>query len=401
MGISYGYHDSAVALLRDGHIVAAAQEERFTRIKQDSSFPIHALKFCLNEANISLNQVSHIFYYEHPVRKLGRILTTQLNFGMQSYRSFVHDLPSWLFNKVHVKRNIAKILRQSFQNITSLPKIQYIQHHESHAAAAFYASPFEHAVVLCVDGVGEWETTTAWVASGSTLKPLWNIRFPHSLGLLYSAMTYFCGFKVDSGEYKLMGLAPYGVPRYRQDILNHLIDVKEDGSFWLNMKFFDYAVGESMITDKFCDLFGGPPRQPEGLITQREFDLAASIQVVLEEILLKLCRTLKLQTKQVNLCMAGGVALNCVANGKLMEAQIFEHIWVQPAAGDSGGALGAALWGWYQNLNQPRVLLEPKDAMQESLLGSSYQDQDIEKFLSNYGAVYTMICPRIHGQLSN
>ncbi|MDB6143470.1 MAG: Carbamoyltransferase [Pseudomonas sp.] len=387
VGLSAYYHDSAVALLKDGEIIAAAQEERFSRVKQDKGFPAHALMFCLNQAGITIDEVEALYYYENPRKKLQRIASTYLNFGLRGYRSFISDMPAWLTRKVHVKRTVNRELRQLFGKVP-LPPIDYIDHHESHAASAFFPSPFTQAAVLCLDGVGEWATTSAWVADGNTLQPVWDIRFPHSLGLLYSAITYFCGFKVDSGEYKVMGLAPYGKPTYYQTIVDHLIDVKPDGSFWLNMEYFDYAVGDSMINERMEQLFGGPRRLPESQITQREFDLAASIQRVLEEILLKLGASLRRETGQKNLCLAGGVALNCVANGKLMASGIFDNIWVQPAAGDSGAALGAALAGWHGRKQAPR---QPRqgDDMRSTLLGSSYSDAEIEPALHSLGAVFT------------
>lgn len=390
LGLSSGYHDSAAALLRDGEIVAAAQEERFSRVKQDPRFPAAALKFCLDEAGIAPGDVDTVFYYENPRKKLNRIASTYLNFGLRGYRSFVSEMPAWLGRKAHVKKVLRQELSARFGAAAASPAIEYIDHHESHAASAFFPSPFQEAAVLCVDGVGEWATTSAWVGSGNGLVPLWDIRFPHSLGLLYSAITYFCGFKVDSGEYKLMGLAPYGEPTYRDRILDHLIDVKPDGSFWLDMDYFDYAVGDCMVSDRFARLFGGPRRMPEGPITRREFDLAASIQVVLEEVLLRLTATLRRQTGRKALCMAGGVALNCVANGKLLQAGVFDDIWVQPASGDSGGALGAALAGWHGRKGAAR---RPHDGdrMKATLLGSHYADARIEAALRERGAVFTRL----------
>jgi carbamoyltransferase len=390
LGLSSGYHDSAVAILRDGDIVAAAQEERFSRVKQDARFPANALKYCLKEAGISLKDVDTLFYYENPKKKLGRIASTYLNFGLRGYRSFISDMPAWLSKKVHVKSSLRRDLALHFVNEVNKPHIEYIDHHESHAAAAFFPSPFEDAAVLCVDGVGEWATTSAWSGTDNALAPVWDIRFPHSLGLLYSAVTYFCGFKVDSGEYKLMGLAPYGEPIYRQKMTEHLIDVKPDGSFWLNMDYFDYAVGDCMTNDRFAALFGGPRRQPESQITKREFDLAASIQVVLEDVLLRLARTLRRQTGHNNLCMSGGVALNCVANGKLLREGIFDRIWVQPASGDSGGALGAALAGWHTRMGCKRRR-HGADSMKATLLGSSYDDTEIEVALKAANAVYARV----------
>ncbi|MGV8920569.1 MAG: carbamoyltransferase [Pseudomonas sp.] len=390
VGLSAYYHDSAVALLKDGEIIAAVQEERFSRVKQDKRFPVHALMFCLNKAGITIDEVEALYYYENPRKKLQRIASTYFNFGVRGFKSFISDMPEWLTHKVYVKRTINQELRRHFGTGLHLPPIEYIDHHESHAASAFFPSPFSQSAVLCLDGVGEWATTTAWVGDGNNLTPVWDIRFPHSLGLLYSAITYFCGFKVDSGEYKVMGLAPYGNPIYYQTIVEHLIDVKDDGSFWLNMEYFDYAVGDSMINQRFEQLFGGPRREPESMITQREFDLAASIQKVLEETLLRLGKSLQRETGQKNLCLAGGVALNCVANGKLMDAGIFDNIWVQPAAGDSGAALGAALAGWHirQQASRPD---HQRDDMRSTLLGSSYNDDEIEVALNSLGAVFTRV----------
>ena len=390
LGVSYGYHDSAAVLLRDGRIVAAAQEERFSRVKQDARFPANALAYCLREGGISLAQADALCYYENPLKKFDRIATSYLSFGLRGFKSFVSDVPGWLGSKMHVKRTLARELRTHFDAQGPLPTLDYIDHHESHAAAAFFPSPFQDAAVLCVDGVGEWATTSAWIGSGHTLTPVWDIRFPHSLGLLYLAITYFCGFKVDSGEYKLMGLAPYGQPVYYQHIVERLIDVKPDGSFWLNMDYFDYAVGDCMVSQRFEQLFGGPRREPESRITQREFDLAASIQKVLEEVMLRMARTLRRQTGQRRLCLAGGVALNCVANGKLLNASIFDEIWVQPASGDSGGALGAALAGHHALRGAPRHV-EKQDGMKATLLGSSYANKEIELALRAHAAVYARL----------
>ncbi|CAM4047266.1 Carbamoyltransferase [Paracidovorax anthurii] len=405
LGLSCGYHDSAASLLHDGNIIAAAQEERFTRVKQDASFPKNAIQYCLREAGIDLDAVETVYYYENPDKKFDRIIQTYLNFGLRGLESFVQEVPGWFFEKRHVKRALRRDLQQlSPASSTSVPRLEYIDHHESHAAAAFLPSPFQQAAVLCVDGVGEWATTSAWLGNDNRMTPLWEIRFPHSLGLLYSAITYFCGFKVDSGEYKLMGLAPYGRPIYAQLIRDHLVDVKEDGSFWLNMDYFDYAVGNSMISEKFSQLFGGPRRQPESQITRREFDLAASIQVVLEDTLMRLARTLRKQSGMRQLCMAGGVALNCVANGKLLASGIFDHIWVQPASGDAGGALGAALAGVHLRERVPRAPRQG-DSMKATLLGSSYGDTEIAAALRSLGAVFTRLedaelCPQVANLLS-
>ncbi|MEB0105755.1 carbamoyltransferase [Pseudomonas sp. MH9.3] len=398
LGISAYYHDSAAALLGDGHIVAAAQEERFSRKKQDARFPRNAIDFCLEQAGITLSQVNHIYYYENPYKKLSRIGATYLNFGAKGMGSFLSEMPAWLTEKVHIKRTLKRELASCRTADGYCPAISYIDHHQSHAASAFYASPYDEAAVLCIDGVGEWATTSAWWGNGKDLKPLWDIRFPHSLGLLYSAFTYFCGFKVDSGEYKLMGLAPYGNPVYAKTILDHLIDVKDDGSFWLDMSYFDYAVGDCMVSEKFAQLFGGPRREPESQITQREFDLAASVQQVLEGVILKLAQTIKAQTGARHLCMAGGVALNCVANGKLLESGIFESIWVQPAAGDSGGALGAAYTGWYERRQAVRPS-QVADRMAGSLLGSCYNDVQVEAALNACGAVYRKVSDEERSQI--
>lgn len=400
LGLSCGYHDSAACLLRNGEIIAAAQEERFTRIKQDARFPQNAIRYCLREADVDLNAINTVYYYENPDKKFDRIIQTYLNFGLHGLKSFAQEVPDWLLNKRHVKRTLQGEFQQLFPSSgESSPHLEYIDHHESHAASAFFPSSFQQAAVLCVDGVGEWATTSAWIGSDNRLTPLWEIRFPHSLGLLYSAITYFCGFKVDSGEYKLMGLAPYGRPLYVQQIREHLIDVKEDGGFWLNMDYFDYAVGDSMISEKFGTLFGGPRREPEGMITRREFDLAASIQVVLEDTLLRLARTLRKQSGMRNLCMAGGVALNCVANGKLLASGIFDQIWVQPASGDAGGALGAALAGWHRREQAPR-LSQSGDRMHATLLGPSYGDAEVAARLRDLGVVSTRLddselCPHV------
>ncbi len=387
IGISFGYHDSAAAILRDGVIVAAAQEERFTRVRHDASFPARALQYCLREAGIGLGEVAGLFYYENPLKKFGRIVSTYVGHAPRGYGSFIADVPDWITRKLHVRQLIRREIGAAFGRTAPVPPIHYVDHHISHAAAAFFPSPFDNAAVLCVDGVGEWATTSAWIGERDTLHPVWEIRFPHSLGLLYSAMTHFCGFKVDSGEYKVMGLAPYGEPIYYDAIVENLIDLKPDGSFWLNMAYFDYAVGDSMITDKFAELFGGPRREPESVITKREFDLAASVQRVLEEAMLRLGRSLRKQTGQRNLCLAGGVALNCVANGKLLGEGTFDRIWVQPAAGDAGGALGAALHGWHEQMHHPRSV-GATDAMHATLLGTAYDNAQVETALQEHGAVF-------------
>lgn len=384
LGISYGYHDSAAVLLQAGKPIAAAQEERFTRIKQDSSFPLSAIRFCLAHAGIRMEDVECIAYYEQPYKKLHRILLTALRGGLRGLRLISSELPGWLWNAVTVRRTIANHLRKNFGHS---PRIEFSEHHRSHAASAFFASPHSSAAVLCIDGVGEWATTTAWQGENNTLKPLWEIRFPHSLGLLYSAVTYYCGFKVDSGEYKVMGLAPYGKPTYYETMIKHLITVQANGEFRLNMDYFDYELGQRMINSCFEDLFGGPRRMPESPLTQREFDMAASVQRVIEDVVLRLATTLQKQTNAKNLCLSGGVALNCVANGRLLHSGLFNHIWVQPAAGDAGGALGAALYVHHELKQQPRGAGKG-DSMQAGLLGPAYSNPEIEICLKGANAAY-------------
>ena len=385
LGLSCYYHDSAAALICDGEIIAAAQEERFTRVKQDSSFPENAVKFCLNYADITLGQVSQVFYYENPEEKFKRIMSTAVNFGVSGLKTLFTDGPAWLTDKLYVKKKLRKSLGFISERV---PEIFYVNHHHSHAASAFFPSPFDEALVLCIDGVGEWDTTTAWSGKGNQITKLWETRFPHSIGLLYSAFTFYCGFKVDSGEYKLMGLAPYGKPIYADLIKKHLINVKPDGSYEMDMSYFDYATGDQMTSERFHSLFGGPPRVGESELTEREFNLASSVQAVLEEIVLLTARHWQKKTGAKNLCLAGGVALNCVANGKIAEAAIFENIWVQPASGDSGGSLGAALSGWYEHLGKQRRPI-PEDSMKGSYLGTEYNREDIIQFLSEQGAVFT------------
>ncbi|WP_228896243.1 carbamoyltransferase [Acidovorax sp. Leaf73] len=394
LGISAYYHDSAAALLRSGRIIAAAQEERFTRKKHDERFPRNAIHYCLAEANVRVHELDSIVFYDKPILKFERLLDTYLSYAPRGFHSFVMAVPVWLKEKLYLKRT----LRQELASLLSckeseLPPILFAEHHESHAASAFYPSPYETAAVLCLDGVGEWATTSAWLGQGSELTPLWQIDFPHSLGLLYSAFTYYLGFKVNSGEYKLMGLAPYGKPVHAQLIWDHLIDVKEDGSFRLNLDYFDYCAGLRMTNQKFSDLFGGAPRDPESIPTQRDMDLAASIQVVTEEIIIKLARQLKKDTGADYLCLAGGVALNCVANGRLLREGIFKDIWIQPAAGDAGGALGAAYAAYHTYRKQPRVYVPGVDQMQGSLLGPRYEQADIVAKLDQLGAHYTVVEP--------
>ncbi|EGK85669.1 hypothetical protein D0A34_20770 [Microcoleus vaginatus PCC 9802] len=357
LGISAYYHDSAAALIRDGEIIAAAQEERFSRKKHDARFPKNAIAYCLKEAKIDLRELDRIVFYDKPLVKFERLLETYLAYAPQGFRSFLTAMPIWLKEKLYLKTMLKRELAEMANCKTNkLPSLLFTEHHQSHAASAFFPSPFQKAAVLCLDGVGEWATTSVWLGDGNELTPQWEIDFPHSLGLLYSAFTYYTGFKVNSGEYKLMGLAPYGEPKYVDKILNYLIDLKDDGTFRLNMDYFNYTVGLTMTNKKFDELFEGPPRQAEGKLTQREMDIAASIQVVTEEVVLRLCRTVKKELNVDYLCLAGGVALNCVANGRLLREGIFKDIWIQPAAGDAGGALGAALAIWYQYCEQPRTV---------------------------------------------
>ncbi|MEG5000100.1 carbamoyltransferase family protein [Microcoleus sp. B4-D4] len=357
LGISAYYHDSAAALICDGEIIAAAQEERFSRKKHDARFPKNAIAYCLKEANIELREVDRIVFYDKPLVKFERLLETYLAYAPQGFRSFLTAMPIWLKEKLYLKTMLKRDLAEIGNCKTNkLPSLLFTEHHQSHAASAFFPSPFQKAAVLCLDGVGEWATTSVWLGDGNELTPQWEIDFPHSLGLLYSAFTYYTGFKVNSGEYKLMGLAPYGEPKYVDKILTHLMDLKDDGTFRLNMDYFNYTVGLTMTNKKFDELFEGPPRQGEGQLTQREMDIAASIQVVTEEVVLRLCRTVKKELDVDYLCLAGGVALNCVANGRLLRENIFKDIWIQPAAGDAGGALGAALAIWYQYCEQTRTV---------------------------------------------
>lgn len=392
LGISAFYHDAAACLVLDGNIIAAAQEERFTRIKHDSQFPVNAIKFCLGSANISPAQIDCVVFYDKPFLKFDRLLETYFAFAPSGFWSFATALPVWLKDKLFQKSMIVKALESAFGKQKKwVDCLLFSEHHLSHAASAFFPSPFEEAAVLTMDGVGEWTTTSLAIGSGNSLEVVKEIHFPHSLGLLYSAFTYYTGFKVNSGEYKVMGLAPYGVPRYAELIKNNLIDVKEDGSFHLDMSYFNYCVGLTMTNDKFHRLFGGPPRKPESALTQKEMDLAASIQLVTEELVIKLAKGVAQSTGLKNLCLAGGVALNCVANGKLLKEKIFDQIWIQPAAGDAGGALGAALGAYYLHFQKPRLVHQGLDSMQGSYLGSSYSQIEIERRLRASGAVYTVV----------
>jgi len=393
LGISAYYHDSAACLLRDGQIIAAAQEERFSRKKHDASFPRNAAGYCLREGGIALTDLRFIAFYDKPLVKFERLLETYLAFSPRGLRSFIAAMPVWLKEKLLLKDLLQKELVSLVEGVkkSSLPPLLFGEHHESHAASAFYPSPFEKAAVLCMDGVGEWATTSAWLGENNHLTPLWEISFPHSLGLLYSAFTYYTGFKVNSGEYKVMGLAPYGKPKYVQAIYDHLIDLKPDGTFRLNIDYFNYCTGLTMTNGKFSTLFDGPPREPESPLTQREMDLARSIQDVTEEIMLRLARTLHQETGLENLCLAGGVALNCVGNGRILREGPFKGLWIQPAAGDAGGAIGTALTAWHQLEEQPRHLNGSLDAMHGSFLGPVYSNVEIESFLKKIDAPYELL----------
>ncbi len=388
LGLSAYYHDSAAALVKNGEIIAAAQEERFTRKKHDASFPEHAIRYCLAEAGLSLADVDEVVFYDKPLVKFERLLETYLSYAPNGLRSFIAAMPVWLKEKLYLKSTLKKELAGLGElKKSELPVLLFAEHHQSHAASAFFPSPFDKAAVLCLDGVGEWATTTAWLGDGNTLKPLWQLDFPHSLGLLYSAFTYYTGFKVNSGEYKLMGLAPYGEPKYVDLILDHLLDLKDDGSFRLNMEYFNYCTGLTMTNKKFDTLFGAPARTAESEISQREMDLAASIQKVTEMVVLRLAKTLREETGCQYLCLAGGVALNCVANGELLRANVFDDIWIQPAAGDAGGALGAALSVWHERHNGARTV-NRADSMKGSYLGPRFAPEDIRERLNKSGAVY-------------
>lgn len=391
LGISAYYHDSAAALVCDGEIVAAAQEERFTRKKHDSSFPARATDYCLAEGRTTLDEVDHIVFYDKPFVKFERLLETYLAFAPRGLRSFQMAVPLWTREKLFQKKLLADELNPLSKARNVADKLLFAEHHLSHAASAFFPSPFEEALVLTMDGVGEWTTTSVGVGRGNHLEITREIRFPHSLGLLYSAFTYYTGFKVNSGEYKLMGLAPYGQPLYKDKIFDSLIDLKPDGSFRLNMKYFDYCAGLTMTNGRFDALFGDRPRKPEELLTQRHMDLAASIQAVLEEVVLRMTRSLARETGIRNLCLAGGVALNCVANGKVLRDGSFDRIWIQPAAGDAGGALGAALAACHLYKGQPRQVKACGDSMKGAYLGPSFPQPEIERRLAAAGAVFRVL----------
>lgn len=392
LGLSCYYHDSAAALIKDGEVVAAAQEERFSRKKHDSRFPRHAIQYCLRSQSISLENVSSVIYYEKPLLTFERLLETHLGASPRGGRAFIAAMHAWMKSKLFIKSELRNQLRKVQEELAPgrsyvTPLLLFSEHHLSHAAAAFYPSPFKNAVVLCMDGVGEWATTSAWTGEGKNIKSLWEISFPHSLGLLYSSFTYYCGFRVNSGEYKLMGLAPYGEPIYTDKIRDNLIDIKDDGTFRLDLSYFKYHRGFRMTGRKFHKLFGRPPRISETGLTQFHMDLAASIQTITEEIILRLARSLREETGIKNLCLAGGVALNSVVNGKLLQEKIFDDIWIQPASGDAGSALGAALIGWHQYRQKPRVN-NLDDSMKGTYLGPSFTNDEITRYLKRINAPF-------------
>jgi len=388
LGISAYYHDSAAALLANGNILAAAQEERFTRKKHDPSFPVNAVGYCLDEAGVGLRDVDSIVFYDKPLVKFERLLETYLSYAPNGIRSFIAAMPIWLKEKLYLKSTLRRELAELANCKTGeLPELLFAEHHQSHAASAFFFSPFEEAAVLCLDGVGEWATTTAWYGKENHLESLWEIDFPHSLGLLYSAFTYFTGFRVNSGEYKLMGLAPYGVPRYVELIKDKIVDIKDDGTFVLDMQYFDYCTGLTMTNDRFARLFGRPARAPETDLTQDDMDIAASIQQVTEEVVMRLAITVQKETGSRNLCLAGGVALNCVANGIVLRDGPFDNVWIQPAAGDAGGAIGGAAIAWHEKLGHKRHV-NGSDLMHGSYLGPDFTGSQIKADLDRLGAVY-------------
>ncbi len=413
LGISAYYHDSAAALLSNGKLVAAAQEERFTRKKHDPGFPSQAVQYCLSEAGISPEEVAHVVFYDKPILKFERLLETYLSFAPAGFRSFATAMPVWAGEKFFQRRMIARELGRQFPGVSWSERLLFSEHHFSHAASAYFPSPFKEAAVLTMDGVGEWATTSLAMGRGNELHILKEIHFPHSLGLLYSAFTYFTGFKVNSGEYKLMGLAPYGEPKYQSLIRDQLIDVKEDGTFRLDMQYFDYCTGLTMTNERFDALFGVRPRKPEEPLTQLHMDLAASVQAVTEDIVLRMARSIRRETGLRQLCLAGGVALNCVANGKLVQDGQFDSIWIQPAAGDAGGAVGAAYAVWHHHLRHDRPLNESnsagksaRDGMQGSYLGPGYEQADIEQRLSRCGARFSVLTDEgllesVAGELAN
>ena len=391
LGISAFYHDSAAALIEDGRVSAAVQEERFTRIKQDSAFPEQSIAYCLASAGITLKDIDYVVFYDKPFLKFERLLETYLSFAPKGFTSFRTAMPVWLREKLFQKDMLRKEFIKYDADFDWQTKLLFCEHHLSHAASAFFPSPFDDAVVLTMDGVGEWATTSVALGSGSDLKVTKELHFPHSLGLLYAAVTYYTGFKVNSGEYKVMGLAPYGEPKYAQLMFDNLIDIKDDGTFRLDQSYFDYCTGLRMTNDKFDKLFGAPARDPESLLTDRDMDLAASIQVVTEEVVLRLTRSLAKETGLKNLCLAGGVALNCVANGKVLRDGAFDNIWVQPASGDAGGAVGAALAAYHLYQGQPRHRVNAADGMNGSYLGPDYDDNEIADRLTRAGAKFTRL----------
>ena len=393
LGVSAFYHDSAACLLKDGEIIAAAQEERFTRKKHDAHFPHHAILYCLKEVGITAKDIDNVVFYEKPFVKFERLLETYLAFAPKGFTSFAKAMPVWIKDKLFQKSALIKELESTLdESIDWRERLLFTEHHLSHAASAYYPSPFDNAAVLTLDGVGEWTTTSLAIGKGSNLQVVKEIHFPHSLGLLYSAFTYYTGFKVNSGEYKVMGLAPYGEPRYADLIREKLITVADDGSFQLDMSYFDYATGLTMTNKKFDALFGGPPRTSETELTQRDMDLAASVQKVVEDIVLQLARAIAKETGERNLCLAGGVALNCVANGILLREKIFDKIWIQPAAGDAGGALGAALSTWYLHHKKERSTSKEPDGMKGAYLGPVFTDAEIEAELTaECGAIFKKV----------
>jgi carbamoyltransferase len=392
LGIAAYYHDSAACLLEDGHIRAAAQEERFSRKRHDDQFPSRAIRWCLDSTGRKVEELDAIVFYEKPLLKFERLLETYLAHAPRGIRAYLKAMPVWLGGKLFLKQRLRDALRELAPATKSQPPILFTEHHQSHAASAFFPSPFQHAAILCMDGVGEWATTSAWRGNGNELAPLWQIDFPHSLGLFYSAFTYFTGFKVNSGEYKMMGLAPYGEPKYVQTLLDHVIEIRDDGSFRLNLDLFDYTTGLRMTHPRMNALFG-EPRRPETSVTQREMDLARSVQEVTELAMVRLARTLRAETGLGNLCLAGGVALNCVGNGRLHRERIFDHMWIQPAAGDAGGAVGAAYAAWHTYAGEPRTSDGSRDAMRGGFLGPTYAGDEVAAALTRLGATFERLEP--------
>jgi len=402
LGLSAFYHDSAAALVEDGRVVAAAQEERFSRKRHDAGFPAQAIRYCLDRGSVSLDEVDHVVFFEKPLIKFERLLETYLANAPRGFTSFKSAIPVWIKEKLFQKSNLEKALGVFASSGSAAGKLLFAEHHQSHAASAFFPSPFEEAVVLTMDGVGEWATTSISIGRGNSLEPLREIHWPHSIGLLYSAFTYYTGFKVNSGEYKVMGLAPYGEPKYAQLILDEVIDVRDDGSFWMDQSYFNYATGLTMTSHKFHRLFGGPPRDPQTRLTQREMDLAASVQKVTEEVMLRLTRSLARTYGIKNLCLAGGVALNCVGNGKVLRDRAFERIWIQPAAGDAGGSVGAALAAYHQHFGRPRRLNGSLDSMQGAFLGPEFSQEEIEGRLTTVGGRFSVVAePELYERSSD